>query len=208
MTYQPTSVPASTSSAPSAQPTATSLPLSMSQKESQKGLGKDANQAFEKFANMDLLGSSTKRANPFETGPSLSSLAEMNAGKATSSNPIVQASSSFEKKPIMKNTLSPPNPGNASMVLSSNQQGNWGGYSGTVGGAPVMNSAPAPILGHGYSQSGYVGYSMYGAQQQQQQQQQQPAQQQQFQTPTPSGPPPSYYGQGYAAPPPARGNPW
>jgi len=184
-----------------------------------KGLGQDANQAFEKFANMDLLGTSTKRANPFDTasnGPSLSSLAEMNAGKTGASVTAQPQTSvgSMDKKPIMKSSLSPPNnpiPNTASMVLSTNQQGNWGGY----GGGPISQSSYSqqqpqqapPILGHGYSQSGYAGYSMYGGQQQSQLQQ--PAM---YQTPTTSAPPrmvqpPSY---GYAAQPPnsMTGNPW
>jgi len=220
----PSFPPSSVSSVPTPTPVAPVLSSTiqpLSSAAPPKGLGKDANQAFEKFANMDLLGSDTKRANPFDTasnGPSLSSLAEMNAGK-TATNPTVQAqpsSASLDKKPIMKNSMSPPNPNpnTASMVLSSNQQGNWGGYGAAVAGGPMLQQpysqqqpqmAP-PLLGHGYSQSGYASYSMYGGQQQSQ-----PQQPPVFQTPTSSGPPPMaqppYYG--YAAQPsnPA-GNPW
>lgn len=217
----PPSFPPSSASAPVLSstiqpPTSAALP---------KGLGKDANQAYEKLAHMDLLGTNTKRSNPFDTtanGPSLSSLAEMNAGKTTSNAPPVHqaqpSSSLLDKKPIM-NSLSPPNPNpnSTSMVLSSNQQGNWGGYGATIAGGPMMQSnfsqqqqppSAQPLLGHGYSQSGYAPYLSNGGQQQSQ-----PPMFQQM--PTSSGPSsfvqPPYYG--YAAQPPSyppggNNNPW
>lgn len=168
----------------------------------QKGLGTDANAAYENFAKMDSFkltsANDDKRSNPFDAAP-LSAPAPTLAGMKS-----MNASSSLtsEKKPVM----SAPPPGAMVVAAGVQQQGNWGGYGAQLGGSmtqqPAMGmygqqpaygmqqpvyGAPAPTIG-GYGMQG-VQQPMY--QQPQGQYGQYPPQQQQ-QPPPLNG---QYYGQ-------------
>lgn len=160
-----------------------------------KGLGTDANAAYENFAKMDSFSlvskGATDRSNPFDIpktpAPSLSNIKAMSAQQ--------------EKKPVM-NT---PAPAPGAMVLTGTQQGNWSGYGQQTG----MGTMNQPVYGqqqlppqqqqHGnYGNPPAVGgYPMQGQQPQQQQQQyyQQPGQYGQYQQQPPQNG--QYYGQQY-----------
>lgn len=151
------------------------------------GLGANANEAYAKFANLDqfeLVKPKVKAENPFD-------FVGTNATKAPASQTLAQmhaTNGNTEKKEVMKNS-------NA-MVMSTAQNGNWGGYSNYQYGAnnmggPTMGGMsqgqpqqqqPMMNQGYGYPQQQQYGaapmYPQYG-QQQQQQQQQPPSMQQQ-----------------------------
>jgi hypothetical protein len=115
-----------------------------------KGLGADANAAYAKFASMDQFDlvkpKGNQRANPFETEPT----SAVNNNATLGSLKSMQQGT--EKKEVMKSH---------SMVVSQNQNGNWG-----------VGIATQP-QGYGgmQQQSQYGMYGGYGQQQQQQQQQ-------------------------------------
>lgn len=131
------------------------------------GLGFDIDAAFKKFANMDQLDLVSKkdpnsRDNPFdevlESAPA-PTLAGMKAMGPQS-----------EKKEIMKSAEP------SALVISGNQQGNWGGYNGLGSQAPTLNQS---MGGGGYGQMGNMnqtapmgqpGYGMAATQQQAMQQ--------------------------------------
>lgn len=177
---QPPPVPA-TPAAPVATPNLTMAPQNT-------GLGSDANDAFQKFANMDqfdLVKPKVEAENPFDSPvvptnappPAPTTLADMKAMNDQSS----------ERKEIMK-----PN----AMVVSSAQNGNWGVQNTTAPVAPY--GAPAPMMAMGQQQQPMMGgqgqvpmMGGYGYQQQQQPM----MQQQQYQQPPTYG-----QQQGYGAP--------
>ena len=159
-------------------------PANLTMNPKDTGLGSDANDAFQKFANMDqfdLVKPKVQAENPFDAPvvptnappPAPTTLADMKAMNDTSS----------ERKEVMK-----PN----AMVVSGAQSGNWGVTPNTyvMGQAPVMGQmgqAPAmggqPMMNQGYG---------YQQQQQPMQQQQNPPMQQQ-----PAYGQPQYQQQGY-----------
>ncbi len=161
-----------------------------------KGLGTDANAAYENFAKMDSFSlvskGATDRSNPFDIpktpAPSLSNMKAMSAQQ--------------EKKPVM-NT---PAPAPGAMVLTGSQQGNWSGY-GQQMGMGTMNQPmygqqqlpPQQQYGNYGNPPAVGGYPMQGQQPQQQQQQQQyyqqPGQYGQYQQQPPQNG--QYYGQQY-----------
>lgn len=161
-----------------------------------KGLGTDANAAYENFAKMDSFKLVSKhspgRSNPFEVpkapAPSLSNMKAMSAQQN-------------EKKPVMN---APPPPAAGAMVLSGSQQGNWSGYGGQqqMGAQPMsmgtMNQGMYAQQQPQYSNYGVPpaagGYQMQGQQQQYYQQQAQYGQYQQQPPPQQNG---QYYGQQY-----------
>lgn len=130
---------------PPAEPTPTPQ-LSMAPEPA--GLGSDADAAFAKFANMDqfdLVSKDTKnRDNPFDDTIVQKAPAPTLAGMKLMGN------QQTEKKEVMKAA----DPG--ALVLTGNQQGNWGGYNNLGSQAPSMMNAPsmgAPAPG-GYGQMG------------------------------------------------------
>ena len=158
-----------------------------------KGLGTDANAAYENYAKMDSFSlvskGATDRSNPFDTpkgpAPSLSNMKAMNAQQ--------------EKKPVMNTPV--PAPG--AMVLAGSQQGNWSGY-GQQMGMGTMNQPmygqqqlpPQQQYGNYGNPPAVGGYPMQGQQPPQQQHQyyQQPGQYGQYQQQPQNG---QNYGQQY-----------
>lgn len=166
-----------------------------------------ADQAYAKLVNMDafdLVKDKAEQKNPFEfaststTSNNTASLADMKKSSSvsfslfcfflhfSSFHPdifvliMLISAQSQPKKPVMNSS-----PG--ALVLSSNQQGNFGGYGSQMGmGQQPMGQQPMSGYGQPPAQQQY-GQQPYGqppVQQQQQQQQpqygQQPTQQQQF----------------------------
>eukprot|EP00934_Nitzschia_sp_Nitz4_P002447 Nitzschia sp. Nitz4//scaffold74_size92883//713//3192//NITZ4_004805-RA/size92883-augustus-gene-0.0-mRNA-1//1//CDS//3329557541//2442//frame0 len=107
------------------------------------GGGSMADQAYAKLVNMDafdLVKDKTKEKNPFDFGggsvtSNTASLADMKKSNA----------SNQPKKEVMKAA-----PG--AMVVSSNQQGNFGGYGAQLGGMGQQQQQP---MGMGQPQMGY-----------------------------------------------------
>ncbi len=160
--------------------------LTMGQKDT--GLGSDANDAFQKFANMDqfdLVKPKVQAENPFDAPivptnappPAPTTLADMKAMNDQSS----------ERKEIMKP--------NHAMVVSGAQNGNWGvqqtnapyGAPAMMGQAPAMAMGQQPMMGGQPMMNQGYGY--------QQQQQQPPMMQQQYQQQPGYGQQPPGYGQ-------------
>lgn len=129
------------------------------------GGGSMADQAYAKLVNMDafdLVKDKSEQKNPFEFTSSSTNTASLADMKKSSSNQ--------PKKPVMNNVA--PAPG--AMVLTSNQQGNFGGYGSQMGmGQQTMGQQPMSGYGQPPMQQ------QYGQQQQQQQFGQPPMQQQQ-----------------------------
>jgi hypothetical protein len=145
-----------------------------------KGLGADANAAYAKFASMDQFDlvkpKGNQRANPFETEPT----SAVNNNATLGSLKSMQQGT--EKKEVMKSH---------SMVVSQNQNGNWGvGIATQPQGYGMMGGMNQGMQ----QQSQYGMYGGYGQQQQQQpqysgmgMQQQQPNYGQQYQQPMNQG---------------------
>ena len=116
------------------------------------GLGSDANAAYEKFANMDQFDLVSKapeknRENPFDLAP-----ASVEPAPTLSSMKASQGG--MEKKEIMK----------SSMVVSSAQQGNWGGYGTQPGMGQTMGNFPQQpsMMSQGFGQQTNNGMNSYG----------------------------------------------
>lgn len=147
-----------------------------------------ADQAYAKLVNMDAFSlvtekSSVSRKNPFDMGGASNPIG---GGHTSSLSAIQSTKKTGEKKEIMKSHA---------MVLSTSQQGNFGGYGGgysTGGGGMGMQQQPPPPMGMQQQQQQappmMQGYG--GMQQQQLPYGQQPP------------PPPQQYGQ--PPPPPAQ----
>ena len=121
------------------------------------GLGSDANDAFQKFANMDqfdLVKSKVAAENPFDAP-----VAAPSPTAATTLAGMKAMNDQTERKEVMKNN---------SLVVSGAQAGNWAGYNNY--GAPAMGPSPGmgqvnPMMNQGY---GFQGQQQYGAPSQQQ----------------------------------------
>ncbi len=162
--------------------------------------GSMADQAYAKLVNMDAFDlvqskDSDSRKNPFDVAATTSvsgstvnaSLADMQKSKK----------SSEPKKSIMN---APPAPAPGAMVLSSTQQGNFGGYGGLAGMGqqqPSMGGPPPLQNSFGGMQQPYGQQPAYGMQQQQPMQQPSYGMQGQYGQPPAYGqqPPPQAYGQ-------------
>jgi len=184
--------------------------------------GSMADQAYAKLVNMDAFDlvqskDSDSRKNPFDAAISTStSISGANNTNASLADMKAAKKPSEPKKSIM-NT---PAPAPGAMVLSSNQQGNFGGYGGMAPmmgmgqqQPPSMGQPPAPQMqGYGGMQQPQQAYGQpaYGMQGQPPMQQQQPSygmqpqQQGQFGQPPPIQQQPPAYGQ----PPPLQQQPF
>jgi len=175
---------------PAAPEPADASPLSMfdTPKEAPKEtLGISADQAYAKFASMDNFVAPKKpvaKKNPFETPAPSPSLAGLKA----------MSGQGGQKKEVMN-----AQPG--ALVVSGNQQGNWGGAYAQPG-APAAPAAQA--YGQPPAPAPPAQYGAYGAQPQyqqpQQQQQYQYQQPQQPQQPQQQQQAPQYYQQQQQAP--------
>lgn len=146
-------------------------PANLTMNPKDTGLGSDANDAFQKFANMDqfdLVKPKVQAENPFDAPvvptnappPPPTTLADMKAMNDSSS----------VKKEVMK-----PN----AMVVSGAQSGNWGvtpntygmgqmGQAPAMGQAPVMGGQPMMMnQGYGYQQQQPMQQQQYPPMQQQ-----------------------------------------
>jgi hypothetical protein len=180
-----------------------------------------ADQAYAKLVNMDAFDlvqdkKSQSRSNPFDmTSNSVSG--SIGGGAGSLSDMMKSKNKPAEKKEVMRSHA--PAPG--AMVLSSNQQGNYGGYGSQYGMGGMMGQPPAPAMqGYGGMQQQQQPYGQPPAQGQpydqqgygMQQQQQPPSMQQQFgmqqpQQPPPYGQPPPMQQQ-YGQPPPLQQQPF
>jgi hypothetical protein len=143
-----------------------------------KGLGADANAAYAKFASMDQFDlvkpKGNQRANPFDTEPASAVDNNVTLGSLKS---MQQGS---EKKEVMKSH---------SMVVSQNQNGNWGGAIAS----PPQGYGMMGSMNQGMQQQSQYGmHGGYGQQQQPQyagmgMQQQQPNYGQTYQQPMNQG---------------------
>lgn len=235
--------PEPTAAAPASDPALSSMNVLSGQdqslvSESMNGVNGSASmtdQAYAKLVNMDAFDlvqdkKSQSRNNPFDM-TSNSASGSIGGGTGSLSDKMKSKNKAGEKKEVMRSHAAAP----GAMVLSSNQQGNFGGYGSQYGMGGMMGQQqqqpmggmmgqpPAPAMqGYGGMQQqqqqsygqppapvqpyGQQGYGM------QQQQQPPPPMQQQFgmqqqQQPPPYGQPPPMQQQ-YGQPPPLQQQPF
>jgi hypothetical protein len=128
--------------------------------------GSMADQAYAKLVNMDAFdlvqsNDTDSRKNPFDAAISTPNAIGGPIGGATANTSASLADMRKAKKPLesKKSIMNTRAPAPGAMVLSNNQQGNFGGYGGLSGMAtmgtmgqqqPTMGQPPAPPQMQGY----------------------------------------------------------
>jgi hypothetical protein len=136
--------------------------------------GSMADQAYAKLVNMDAFDlvqskDTDSRQNPFDAAISTTNAIGGSTGGATANTTASLADMRKAKKPLepKKSIMNTPAPAPGAMVLSNNQQGNFGGYGGLsgMGSMGTMGQQLQPTMGQPLAPPQMQGYG--GMQQQQ-----------------------------------------